>query len=443
MIDYSIVERGSSMNASMKLPVRRARGVILAWLLTGFCAISAGARAAAPDDGALDERDRAAIARIEAPRLTEAEAAAATDAPATKLGRLPLAEVLGTTGTPALSLAYFRDGAVAWARAWGVADAESREPATDRTLFQAASISKPVSAVAILEAVERGLIQLDRPVNEQLRGWRLPDNELTDKRAVTPRLLLCHAGGTTVHGFPGYEPTAALPSVTAILDGTGGANTKAVRVDLEPGTKERYSGGGTTILQLLLSEVAGKPFPDVLREWVLEPAGMTDSAFDQPPSPERAAKAARGHLANAAPAPARWHVYPELAAAGLWTTPRDLSLLAIEVWRARRGDSDRLLTAESAKLMTTPAGIGSFALGFEMQDRGSDELGEIWYYGHSGGNWGFRSVLVADREQGQGFVAMINGSDFNLLLEVQRRIARAYEWKGDFTKRPRNWPKDQ
>ena len=101
---------------------------------------------------------------------------------------------------------------------------------------------------------------------------------------MTPRLLLCHAGGTTVHGFPGYEPTATLPSVPDILDGTGGANTAAVRVDLEPGTKERYSGGGTTILQLLLTEVTGKPFPQVLEEWVLAPAGMTDSAFDQPPA---------------------------------------------------------------------------------------------------------------------------------------------------------------
>ena len=259
---------------------------------------------------------------------------------------------------------------------------------------------------------------------------------------MTPRLLLCHAGGTTVHGFPGYEPTAILPSVPDVLDGTGGANTAAVRVDLEPGTKERYSGGGTTILQLLLTEVTGKSFPQVLEEWVLGPAGMTDSAFDQPPRPERAARAARAHLDKGAPAAARWHVYPELAAAGLWTTPRDLSLLAIEVWRARRGESDRLLTAESAKLMTTPAGIGSFALGFEMQDRGNDAIGETWYFSHSGGNWGFRSLLVVDREQGHGFAAMINGSDFNLLLEVQRRIARAYEWKGDFTKPPRNWPID-
>ncbi|HEX2464113.1 MAG TPA: serine hydrolase domain-containing protein, partial [Thermoanaerobaculia bacterium] len=259
---------------------------------------------------------------------------------------------------------------------------------------------------------------------------------------VTPRLLLCHAAGTTVHGFPGYEPTATLPSVPDVLDGAGGANTAAVRVDLEPGTKERYSGGGTTILQLLLTEVTGKPFPQVLQEWVLAPAGMTDSAFDQPPRPERASHAARAHLANGATAAARWHVYPELAAAGLWTTPRDLSLLAIEVWRARRGESDRLLTAESAKLMTAPAGIGSFALGFEMQDRGNDATGEVWYFSHSGGNWGFRSLLVVDREHGHGFAAMINGSDFNPLLEVQRRIVQAYEWKGDFTKPPRNWPID-
>ena len=380
------------------------------------------------------------LARFEAPRLSEAEAAAAKDETATRLGRLPFAEVLTATDTPGLSLAYFRDGAVEWTRAWGVADAESREPVTDHTLFQAASISKPVSAVAILLAVERGLIDLDRPINEQLEGWRLPDNELTAKRAVTPRLLLCHAGGTTVHGFPGYDPAATIPTAPDVLDGTGGANTGAVRVDLEPGTKERYSGGGTTILQLLLGEVAGKPFPDVLAEWVLAPLGMSDSAFDQPPRADRASRTARAHFAKGATLAARWHVYPELAAAGLWTTPRDLSLLAIEVWRAQRGDGNRLLKQESAKLLTTPAGIGTFALGFETQDRGNDETGPAWYFGHSGGNWGFRSLLLVDREQGHGFVAMVNGSNFDVLLEVQRRLARVYEWKGDFTKPPRNWP---
>jgi CubicO group peptidase (beta-lactamase class C family) len=412
---------------------------VLAVLLAVATAILGRAGAAEPAAVAPDQRDREAIARIEAPRLTEAQAASAPDVPATRLGRLPIEEVLSATGTPALSLAYFRDGAVAWTRAWGVADAESALPATDRTLFQAASISKPVTAAAILEAVERGLIALDAPINDQLRSWKLPDNELTAKRAVTPRLLLCHAGGTTVHGFPGYDGTGPIPSAVELLDGGGGANTQAVRVDLEPGTKERYSGGGTTILQVLLTDVSGRPFPEVLDEWVLRPIGMTDSGFDQPPMRERAGHTARGHLARGESGAVRWHVYPELAAAGLWTTPRDLALFALEIVRARRGES-KVLDAESARLMTTPAGIGSFALGFEMQDRGGDDPAEIWYFSHSGGNWGFRSLLVVDRELGNGFAAMVNGSDFNILTEVQRRIARVYDWKGDFTRPPRNWP---
>jgi CubicO group peptidase (beta-lactamase class C family) len=394
------------------------------------------------EEVALDERDRSALARIEAPRLNETEVEAAPDTPATRLGRLSLADVLTSTGTPALSLAYFRDDAVTWTRAWGVADVESTAPATERTLFQAASISKPVTAVAVLEAVERGLIALEAPINDLLRSWKLPENELTARRAVTPRLLLCHAGGTTVHGFPGYDGTGPIPSVLELLDGAGGANTQAVRVDLEPGTRERYSGGGTTILQVLLADVSGRPFPEVLDEWVLRPIGMTDSGFDQPPMRERAGRTARGHLAYGERGAVRWHVYPELAAAGLWTTPRDLALFALEVVRARRGES-RVLDQGSARLMTTPAGIGSFALGFEMQDRGTDEEGEVWYFSHSGGNWGFRSLLVVDREQGHGFAAMINGSDFNILTEVQRRIARAYQWRGDFTRPPRNWPRDQ
>jgi CubicO group peptidase (beta-lactamase class C family) len=379
------------------------------------------------------------IDRIEAPRVAAGADAAPTE-PRLRHAGMRLVDVMADTGTPALSVAYFSDGAVTWTRAWGVADVESGVHATDRTLFQAASISKPVAAVAMMEAVERGLITLDAPVNGQLRSWKLPENELTGKRAVTPRLLLSHAAGTTVHGFPGYEGSAGLPTVLEVLDGAGVANTAPVRVDLEPGTRERYSGGGTTLLQVLLADVAGRPFDQVLAEWVLGPLGMTDSAYDQPPMRERAGRTARGHLARGAAGNVRWHVYPELAAAGLWTTPRDLALVALEVLRARRGEG-ALLDAESARLMTTPAGTGAFALGFEMQDRGSEETGEVWYFGHSGGNWGFRSLLLVDRDQGHGFAAMANGSDFNVLLEVQRRIAEVYGWRGDFTRPPRNWPK--
>lgn len=411
----------------------------------------------ATEHAPLPASAREAIARLEAPRLvsrpavTEEPGSPAARAPADRaakdlaerLGRLTLAELLRETKTPGLSLAYFEDFAIQWAFTWGVANASNGEPVTTGTLFQAASISKPVAALAVIQAAEAGLLDLDAPVNRYLTQWRLPENEHTQGRPVTPRMLLAHAAGTTVHGFPGYSPDIELPTLVQVLDGAAPANTAAVRVDIGPWTLERYSGGGTTILQLLLSEVMGRPFPEILEERVLQPIGMADSRYDQPIVSERAARAARAHLGTGVAGTVPWHVYPELAAAGLWTTPTDLARFATSAQRALRGDAVGAITPKIAQLMTTPAGVGSFALGFQTQDRGNDALGPVWYFGHSGGNWGFRSNLLAHRDRGYGYAVMTNGSSFDVILELQRRIVSLFGWQGDFSVPPRNWPDDE
>jgi CubicO group peptidase (beta-lactamase class C family) len=176
---------------------------------------------------------------------------------------------------------------------------------------------------------------------------------------------------------------------------------------------------------------------------------MAQSAFEQPPGAARAARAARAHGVDGKAGgvdgkagAVRWHVYPELAAAGLWTTPSDLARFAIEVQRARRGEQGRALSPQAAQAMTTPVGVGTFALGFQLQDRGSEEQGPAWYFGHSGGNWGFACNLVAHLERGYGYAAMINGGRWDAIREIQQRLAEIYGWQGDFSRPPRNWPED-
>src|SRR5918997_689871 len=202
---------------------------------------------------------------------------------------------------PGASVAVIKDFKVEWARGYGVKDAETREPVTERTLFQAGSISKPVSAMAALKKVEQGRLSLDEDVNRKLVSWKLPDNEFTSKKKVTLANLLSHTAGLTVHGFPGYAAGEKLPTVPQVLDGAPPANTAPVRVDLEPGTRFRYSGGGTTVAQLLLTDTERKPFPDIARETVLAPLGMTDSTYEQPLPAGRARHAATGHRADGKP----------------------------------------------------------------------------------------------------------------------------------------------
>lgn len=361
----------------------------------------------------------ARIARIEQGLLPTVQVRGRTYTPTT------IEERMRAVGVPAVSVAVINDGQIEWAKAYGLADVESQRPATAATLFQAASISKPVAAIAALRLVQEGRLALDEDVNAKLRSWKLPGNGLTVKQPVTLRLIMSHAAGTTVHGFPGYAPGNPVPTVPQLLDGAKPANTAAVRVDLEPGTRWRYSGGGTTIMQLLMTDVTGEPFPSLMRRLVLAPAGMTASTYEQPLPPSRALEAATGYRTNGRAVVGRYHTYPEMAAAGLWTTPTDLARLAVEIQRSFAGKSNKLLTREMTAAMLE-RGVGGHGLGPSV-DFGGDSL----RFGHGGANEGFRALWTAFATRGQGAVVMTN-SDAGMAVagDVLQAIAREYGWPG-------------
>jgi len=331
-------------------------------------------------------------------------------------------------GVPGVSIAVFDGDRVLWAKGYGVMDVETKEPVTENTLFVAGSISKPVAAMGALKLVEEGKIGLDENIDTVLTTWKLPENELTAGHPVTLRELLSHSGGTTVHGFRGYAEGEAVPSITDILDGKG--NSPAVRVDLEPGRQWRYSGGGVTVMQLALTDIEKAPFPEILRTKVLEPTGMTNSSYEQTFTPERLKLAASGHDARGRVIPGKRFVYPEMAAAGLWTTPTDLAKFAIEVRRSSLGKSNRVLSKASAALMLRPqiaiSGSQEMALGLFLEKHD----GEV-YYGHGGQDVGFIAQLIADRDRGYGAAIMTNsdGRSDALIGEVLRAIAAEYGWK--------------
>ena len=326
---------------------------------------------------------------------------------------------------PGVSIAVFGSGKILWAKGYGVSDADTLSPVTESTLFQAASISKPVSATAILKKVEQGRLSLDKNVNEYLKSWKLPENEWTKKTPVTLAELLSHSGGVTVHGFPGYAAGRAVPTLVQVLDGAAPANTAPIRVDSLPGKEFRYSGGGYTIAQQLLVDVEGKPFPQILSETVLKPAGMNESTYEQPLSPDRLRFAAAGHDGSGKPIPGKRHTYPEMAAAGLWATPSDLARFALAMDKSLEGRPGGILSKEMAVKMLTP-GLGDYGLGF-----GTHKRGGAMYFSHGGSNEGFRCLLAAHREKGYGAVVMTNGENGDQLMqEVLRAIGAAYHWDG-------------
>ncbi len=203
---------------------------------------------------------------------------------------------------PGLALAVIDDDRIAWAAGYGSGCADGG-PVEATTLFQAASISKAVAAVGVLHLVEQGVLDLDKDVNRGLRRWTLPASPHTEERPVTLRDLLSHTGATTVAGFPGYPVDSDLPTIVDVLRGRPPANTPPVESFAAPRTRTEYSGGGTTIVQLLVEDVTGRDFADLMAELVLRPFGMVDSAFAQPLRDERARHAAVGHRADGTPVP--------------------------------------------------------------------------------------------------------------------------------------------
>jgi CubicO group peptidase (beta-lactamase class C family) len=333
--------------------------------------------------------------------------------------------IMEKTRVPGVSVAVIRDFEIHWAKGYGIADLKTNAPVTTDTLFQAASISKPVMAMAFLRSVQEGKVALDEDANRYLKSWKIPSNEYTRSQPVTPRALLSHTSGTgDGFGFPGYEPDQPRPTLIQILNGEKPSNVGPVFWERPPFTAFKYSGGGMTIVQLLLMDVLQKPFAEIMREYVLDPVGMARSTYEQPLPPDLDSGAARAHAGGNRVSEVKWHVYPEQAAAGLWTTPSDLARFAIEVQKAVRGDSGRVLSRTLAREMVTPVGVGNYAVGFSLEKRG-----EGWYFMHSGGNWGFSCNLIAHVRKGYGLAVMTNSDNGGVVIrEIEARVAAAYDW---------------
>jgi CubicO group peptidase (beta-lactamase class C family) len=326
---------------------------------------------------------------------------------------------------PGASIAVIHDGKIAWARGYGVASVNG--PAiTPETLFQAASISKPFTALAALRMVEAKQLALDDDINSALTSWKLPPGP--GGAHATLRQLLSHTAGTTVSGFPGYAHDAAVPTLLQVLDGAPPANTKPVRIESPPGRAWNYSGGGYTIVQQAMIDRAGKPFGELLADSVLAPLGMKDSSFAQPLPAALLPRAAMPHDGKGEPYKGGPYTYPELAAAGLWTTPSDLARFIVGVQRNADERGQPLLSPAMARTMLKPVKNG-YALGFGIEGNGP-----ALSFGHGGSNMGYQDVLFGYVERGEGVVVMTNGEGgADLAQGILRAVAFEYQWPSNQT----------
>jgi CubicO group peptidase (beta-lactamase class C family) len=335
--------------------------------------------------------------------------------------RMKLADRMAALHVPGVSIAVIHDGKIEWARGFGdIRMGGSR--VTPDTLFQAASISKPVTAMAVLRLVQSGKLSLDADVNGYLKTWKIPSNSFTERTKVTVREMLTHSAGLTVHGFAGYASDAPLPTLVQILNGEKPANSDPIRVDTEPGKIWRYSGGGYVVLQQLLQDVTGEPFPKLMHDTVLDPIGMTRSTYEQPLPKNRMGEVAIPYREDGRPVSGGPHVYPEMAPAGLWTTPSDLARYTIEVQRSLAGNSNRVLSVAMVRQMLTP-GLNHQGLGPAVGGSAKRP-----FFTHGGANEGYRCNLVA-YDDGDGVVIMTNGDNGGQLAsQIVGSVAHEYGW---------------
>jgi CubicO group peptidase (beta-lactamase class C family) len=326
---------------------------------------------------------------------------------------------------PGVSVAVIRDFELAYVEVHGVKSRTTLEPVTEQTLFQAASLSKSVSAMGVMTLVQEGAISLDRNVNDYLTSWEVPDNAYQATEKVTTRRLLSHTAGTTVHGFRGYRYTEPLPNLIQILNGQYPANSGPVVVDQVPGQAFRYSGGGYEIMEQVVLDVTGAAFADFIWERVLAPIGMLNSTYRQPIPDSLLEATATGYYADGSAVPGRHHIYPELAAAALWTTATDVARFLIEVQRSLRGESNRVLNRATTELLVTEV-KDDHSLAFFLRSIQGEPY--LW---HAGANDGFRGGMAGHLSAGHGVVVLTNSDRGNELTEaVIDVIGKRESWPG-------------
>jgi CubicO group peptidase (beta-lactamase class C family) len=321
-----------------------------------------------------------------------------------------------------VSIAVVHNGTIEWAKGYGVRQIGG-DPVNVDTLFQAGSISKPIAAMGTLHLVQDRKLSLDTDINESLSSWKLPPSASAPGAVVTLRELLTHTAGLTVHGFPGYAAGASVPTLSQVLNGEAPANTASIRLDSVPGQGWRYSGGGYTVMQQLVIDTVKEPFAPFLQDTVLAPIGMSNSTYQQPLPRDLLSNAAIPYNDDGTAVQGGPHTYPEMAAAGLWTTASDLCRYIIEVQNSLKGKANHVLSQSMTQQMLTP-GKGGWGLGLQLGGSAADP-----WFSHGGVNAGYESLFVGYDHNGDGAVVMTNTQGGSrLAAEVMSAIAIAYDW---------------
>lgn len=336
---------------------------------------------------------------------------------------------------PGVSIAVIKDYKIDWAKGYGLSDTSKNISVTTETMFSAGSISKFLMAVTALKMVENGQIELEKPINNYLTSWKITENDFTKKTPITLRMLLSHSAGTSQSSYFGFTPTQPLPTIVEILSGAKISETRPVVVNSKPNAAFRYSGGGSMIAQMALMDVSKKSFSNLTQTLLFDKLGMRNSTFEQP-VPSIFTKQSSWAYSSASWFKGMPYVYPQQAAAGLYTTPTDLAKFFIDVQKSYIGKGKILSQATTKKMLTAQQNVsdGSYkeqiGIGPFLIQRTDNKDPNGVYFEFTGVNAGFLAYGIASITNGNGVIIMLNsGDDVNGLgKEIRRAVAKTYNW---------------
>ncbi len=342
--------------------------------------------------------------------------------------------LLERLGVPGASLALVVDGQPVWAGAYGYADVASGRRMSVEAVCRAESISKSVTAWGVMRLVDRGLLELDAPVQRYLGGWQLPASGYSAEAITVRRLLSGDAGLPlgTIGPDAEYPPGADMPSLRDYL-------REEARLNRQPGSGFEYSNVGFDLLELVVEEAAGMDFSLYMQEQVLAPLGMRGASFSWEEG--FGASLPTGYELDGTPVPP--YVYPVRAAGGLLADVQDIARFAAAGATGRAPDPAAavvpgggpipVLRPESIRAMHTPqvkiAGIfgavaESYGLGHFIETL-PDGRRAVWH-GGQGHGWMTHFHLVP--ESGEGIVILTNSArSWPFIAAVLRDWAK---WRG-------------
>ena len=334
-----------------------------------------------------------------------------------------LAERMKDCRTNAISIALVENLEICETYTHGVKRRGKTDKVTVDTIFQAASISKPVFAAAVMQLVERGTLDIDTDISKYLVGYEVPAYDNV-KHRITLKQVLSHNAGLSLHGFEGYQQGQQVPTIEQILNGAPPSNHLKLKLLKKPETGYQYSGGGYVLAQKVVTDVCKRDFCELMNELVLSPLSMTRSTFSQPLLSDKLSEIAYGYNPHDLEVPGGYDIMPELSAAGLWSTPSDLARLGIEVMKGLNNES-AYLKKDTAMLMTTRAYENSgHGIGFVIDDCKKGPT-----FGHDGYNDGFVSSMSFCPYDGSGIVVMVNSNiGIDIISEVVNAFKEVYGW---------------